>query len=140
LLPGSEESIFLGGLDRAFSGDWQLLPEEEDLFRYMDASMSRGSVVLVQPRDLGLMMPGMLTDIYPVDPWGKMGEGERREDATAFAEGELSRDQLGPVVDRHGVDYIVVREVDAANKSVWLFSRAQWLAEIGPFEVYQIVP
>lgn len=140
LVPGSDGSIFLGGLDRAFSGTWRLTSHEEQLLTHMGESFPRGSVVLMEPSWPNQALPGILTDIYPVDFGGLAGEGERRDDAAAFARGALSEVELEAVVRRYGVDYIVTREVEAANESVRSFSRAQWLAEIGPYEVYQIVP
>ncbi len=138
VIPGTEQSIFLGGLDRAFSATWRLNPYEEDLLTSMGQSTPEGSVVLADSRDLNHVIPGVLTDIYPVDFGGLAGEGRRREDVAAFSEGALSPSDLEAVVDSYGVTYMVVTEVSAANESVRNFSRAEWLEEVGPYEIYRV--
>jgi hypothetical protein len=138
LLPGSERSIFLGGIDRAFSGAWRLEPHEEELFAYMEASFARGSVVLMDVHTTMLKMPGMLTDIYPVDPFNRLGEGQRRLDSTAFAEGRLTFEELDVITNRYGVDYIIVREVEAANNSLRDYPGVRFMAEVSPYVVYQV--
>lgn len=140
VIPGTEQSIFLGGLDRALSGTWRLNPYEEDLLTSMGESIPAGSVVLADSRDINHVIPGVLTETYPVDFGGTAGEGQRREDAEAFADGSLSPSQLGAVVDRYGVTYIVVTEVSAANESVRNLSRAEWEEEVGPYEIYRVRP
>lgn len=138
VLPGTQQSIFRGGVDRALSGTWRITPYEDQLLDYMEASIPRGSVVLVEPSLLSHLIPGVLTDIYPIDSGRKAGAGQRRKDAAAFASGSLSELELEAVVDRYGVDYIIAREVEPANESVRAFSRAQWLLEIPPYEVYMV--
>ncbi len=138
LVPGVEYSIFLGGIDRAFSADWRLEPEEQDLFDYMRSHLPKGAVVLVQPRQLGVKMPGMLTDIFPVDRGSMLAVGERREDATAFELGELSTVDLRRVIDSYGVTHIIVREVGPATEVVRLFSRAEFVAEVSPYVIYEV--
>lgn len=138
ILPGTDGSVFLGGKDYILSSEWRLGQDDEDLFEYLARSLPKESVVLLEPLRLNHYLPGLLTDVYPVDFGGVAGEGERREDATAFAEGRLSASELNAVVDRYVVDYIVAREVGPAYPSVESFSRAQWLAEIGPYQVYQV--
>ena len=68
------------------------------------------------------------------------GEGQPREDVTAFANGELSGTELAVVVRRHGVTHIIATEVNPANDSVLEFPRAEWLAESVPYAVYEVLP
>ena len=138
LVPGIGYSIFLGGIDRAFSADWRVEPEEQDLFDYMRSHVPKNSVVLVAPRKLGLKMVGVLTDVFPVDPGNMIGEGERREDAKAFELGELSTVDLRRVIDSYGVTYIVVREVGPATEVVQQFWRADFVVEVSPYVIYEV--
>lgn len=138
LLPGSDDSIFLGGIDRAFSETWRIQPDEERLFDYLDRELLSDSVVLAEPTGLNRMIPGVLTDIYPLDFGGIAGAGERRDAARAFADGTITLEELEAVVERFGIDYIVVREVQPANDVVRAFDRALWFAEISPYQIYLV--
>ncbi|MCH8025790.1 MAG: hypothetical protein IH866_03250, partial [Chloroflexi bacterium] len=138
LVPGNDGSIFLGGIERAFSESWRLLPHEERLFDYLDRELLSDSVVLAEPTWLHHMIPGVLTGIYPLDFGGIAGAGERRNAASAFANGTITLEELEAVVDRYGVDYIVVREVQPANEVVRVFDRALWIAEISPYQIYLV--
>ncbi len=138
VIPGMEQSIFRGGLDRLFSGTWRLEPYEKELFRFLDENTPEGSVVLMEPARLGYLVPGMLTHIYPVDPGTKLASGPRRDDSRAFARGELTVAALEDVINRHEISYIVVREVARANASVQALDRATFIAEISPYLVYRV--
>lgn len=140
VVPGSDLSVFRGGVDRAFSTQWRLAPEEQRLLEYMQRRMPPGSVVLIDPWLVNHLVPGVLTDIYPVDFGGNAGEGQRRADVEAFSSGQLNGVQLEDIVDRWGVDYIVVIEVGAANASLEQFPRARWIEEIAPFAIYEVDP
>ena len=139
LLPGSDGSIFLGGIDRAFSESWRIQPDEERLFDYLDRELLSDSVVLAEPAWLHRMIPGVLTEIYPLDFGGIAGAGERRNAARAFADGTITPEELEAVVERYGIDYIVVREVHQANDVVREFDGALWFAEISPYQIYLVV-
>ncbi len=138
LLPGNDESIFLGGIDRAFSENWRIQADEKLLFDYMGRKLLSGSVVLAEPTGLHHMIPGMLTEIYPLDFGGIAGAGERRDAAMSFAAGTITPEELEAVVDRYGIDYIVVREVQPANDIVREFDRALWIQEISPYQIYLV--
>ena len=84
------------------------------------------------------MIPGMLTEIYPLDFGGIAGAGERRDAAKAFADGTITPEELEAVVDRYGIDYIVVREVQPANDIVRTLDRALWIQEISPYQIYLV--
>ena len=49
---------------------------------------------------------------------------------------EAGRDEA--VVDRYGIDYIVVREVQPANDIVRTLDRALWIQEISPYQIYMV--
>ena len=138
LVPGTDGSIFLGGIDRIFSERWRVKPHDEELFEYLASSVPRGSVLLLDSPDLGLMLPGVLTDIFPVDPRNMFGDGQRRIDAIAFEEGELSTVDLRRVIDSYGVTHIVVREVGPATEVVRLSSRAEFVVEVSPYVIYEV--
>ena len=139
MLPGSDGSIFLGGIDRAFSESWRIQPDDERLFDYLYSELLSASVVLAEPAWLHRMIPGVLTEIYPLDFGGIAGAGERRSAARAFADGTITPEELEAVVERYGIDYIVVREVHQANDVVREFDGALWFAAISPYPIYLAV-
>ena len=138
LLPGTDRSIFLGGIDRAFSETWRIPPDEERLFDYLDRELPSNSVVLAEPTWLHHMIPGVLTGIYAFDFVIIVGPGQGRNAVRAFAAGTITPEELEAVVDRYGIDYIVVREVQPANDVVRAFDRALWLQEISPYQIYLV--
>ena len=139
LIPGTSASIFRGGVNRAFSGLWRVGPDERRLFQYLDQNIPPDSVVLAEPPLLNRMMPGLLSDVYPVDFGGAAGEGQRRDDVNAFIQGQLSEpSQLDAVIDRWRVSYIVVREVGAANQALLGYQRIELLEEVSPYEIYEV--
>lgn len=136
--PGHDRSIFLGGIDRAFSGLWRLKPYQEELFAYLER-FPAGSVVLTEPQALNHILPGVLAGIHPVDFGGAAGEGERRDDVTAFINGELTEpSELDGIIDRWGVDYIAVREAEPENDPLLTYPRVSLFEEIAPYEVYAV--
>ncbi len=138
-LPGTSASIFRGGIDRAFSAVWRVSSQQRALFEHLDEDLPPGSVVLAEPPIINRMIPGLLTDIYPVDFGGTAGEGQRREDVNAFAAGQLTEPaQLDAVINRWKVNYIVVPGIDATNKPLPDYPRAQLLREVGPYEIYAV--
>jgi len=138
LLPGNDRSIFLGGIDYAFAEIWRIPPEEEQLFDYLDRKLPSNSVVLAEPTWLHHMIPGVLTEIYAFDFVVIVGPGQGRNAVKAFGDGTITPTELEAVVDRYGIDYIVVREVQPANDTVRAFDRALWLQEISPYQIYEV--
>jgi hypothetical protein len=138
-LPGPNESIFLGGIDRGLSGTWRLDPYLKNVVDFMGRNIPPGSVVLVEPNQLNHMIPGLLPDVYPVDFGGAAGAGERRADVTLFTRGQLDQNELGGVIDRWGVDYIAVHETASANRPLVTYYRVQLDQGVGPYELYKVV-
>ena len=138
-LPGPEESIFLGGIDRGLSGTWRLDPYLSDLVDHMEGNVTGGSVVLAEPQQLNHMIPGLLPDIYPVDFGGAAGEGQRRDDVTLFIQGHLGQGELDQVIDRWGIDYIAVRETQSANQPLLTYYRTAQEADVVPYLIYKVV-
>lgn len=137
-LPGPNESIFLGGVDRGLSGTWRLSPFLNDLIGYMGQKVPAGSVVLAEPQQLNHMIPGLLPDVYPVDFGGAAGEGQRRDDVRLFIQGHLGQGELDAVIERWGIAYIAVRETESANTPLVTYRRAGLEAEVVPYEVYRV--
>jgi hypothetical protein len=138
-LPGPDESIFLGGIDRGLSGTWRFDPFLNELISYMDENIPEGSVVLAEPQQLNHMIPGVLPSIYPVDFGAAAGEGARREDVTAFIQGHLDARALDEVTPRWGIDYIVVRETESANDHLITYYRAELEQDIVPYLIYRVL-
>jgi hypothetical protein len=138
-LPGPDESIFLGGIDRGLSGTWRLDPFLRDLIGYMERNIPAKSVVLAEPQQLNHMIPGLLPDVYPLDFGGAAGEGERREAVNTFVGGNLDQSGLDGVIGRWGVDYIAARETQAANQHLITYYRVEVDAEVVPYVIYKVV-
>lgn len=138
VVPWAGESIFLGGLDRTFAETWRLPEDEEAMLRWIERDAFEGSVVLVELAWLHHMIPGTLQNIYPVDFGGAAGEGERRDGATAFAQGGLTVAELEAFLDRFSVDYIVAREVNLASDVLRESSRTHFRQEFSPYLVYEV--
>ena len=138
VVPWGGESIFLGGLDRTFAETWRLPDVEEAMLRWIERDALEGSVVLVELARIHHMIPGTLQNIYPVDFGGVAGGGERRDGATAFAEGALTVAELYAYLDQFDVDYIVAREVGVANEVLRESERAHFRQEFSPYLVYEV--
>jgi hypothetical protein len=78
--------------------------------------------------------------VYPVDFGGAAGEGQRRADVTAFIQGQLDQQGLDEIMNRWGVDYIVVRETEGANRPLLAYYRVTLDEEVGPYEIYRVAP
>ena len=139
VVPGTSESIFRGGIDRAFAGSWRLNSWDRELFAYLEAEVPPQSVVLAEPLTLNRFIPGSLTQVWPVDFGGTAGEGQRRVEAVAFARGQLSVSGLDAIVSKYSVDYIVVMEVGPATPLVTRYPGAELVQEVSAFNVYKIV-
>jgi len=138
VVPGTNESIFRGGIDRSLSGSWRLDPFQRELLEYLERRIPPGSVVLAEPLILNRYIPGMMTDVSPVDFGGTAGEGQRRVDAVAFANGQLSVAELQAVVNNYSVDFIVVSELGPAGELVRSLPEAQLVSELTAHNLYQI--
>ncbi len=138
LLPGSELSIFRGGVDRAFSENWRVPDEERPLFDYMGRALLSDSVILADPTWINHMLPGLYANFYPLDFGGTAGAGERREISSRFADANLTVEELAAAVAEFRVDYIIVREVHAANDIVRELPDVFFLEEISPYQIYLV--
>jgi hypothetical protein len=79
-----------------------------------------------------------MADVSPVDFGGTAGEGQRRIDVVAFANGQLSVPELRAVIANYGVDYIVVSELGAAGEPVRRLPNAELMSESSGYSVYKI--
>ncbi|MEX0785683.1 MAG: hypothetical protein WD939_03510, partial [Dehalococcoidia bacterium] len=118
LVPGTDGSIFVGGIEGSFSRDWRLRPQQEQLLDHLSKTVPEGSVVLVDSEILQLQMPGYLTHIYPtlssnrtIYPQGsdRAREVAEQEQALgAFYRGAVPRDDVESLLKTYGVDYVVI--------------------------------
>ncbi len=134
-LPGTERSIFLGGKDRLLSGQWQLTQDDKTLFDYLRTKLPRGSVVLA-PEDTSVYLPGVAAEIKPARSRAIAGMWDAPPYMIDFYDGRLRGLALEQEIERAGVDYVVVREVSNATASLRELSRAQWVVELGPYDIY----
>jgi hypothetical protein len=138
VVPGTSESIFRGGIDRSISAAWRPDRFQRGLLGYLERTIPPGSVVLAEPLILNRYIPGTMADVSPVDFGGTAGEGQRRIDVVAFANGQLSVPELRAVIANYGVDYIVVSELGAAGETVRRLPNAELMSESSGYSVYKI--
>ncbi len=132
IVPGTGGSIFLGGVERSFTGGWRVREDEDTLLTYIDQTVPAGSTVLVGSERLSLLMPAYLTDIYPtastaraIYPQGSEGTRKiaKQEQAFgAFYRGSLSMSELDEALERYGVDYIVLSLGTRADSTLRTFA------------------
>ncbi len=137
VVPGADRSIFRGGIDRALSATWRVQEFEREVLDFA-GKFPPGSVLLIEPRSLQRMIPGHLSEIYAVDYGGTAGEGDRRALAEAFERGTLQLEDFDSAIERYGIDYIIVREVQPANDVVRESDRVEVLTDISPYVVYEV--
>ncbi len=139
VVPWNGESIFLGGLDRTFAASWRIPEEEEEMLRWIERNAFEvDSVVLAEPAWIHHVIPGFLQNMFPVDFGGVAGEGDRRDGATAFANGALSVEEFEAFLDRYDVEFIIAREVEIASDVLRESERARFRLEFSPYLVYQV--
>ncbi len=126
LLPWTGGSIFLGGVERAFSSDWRPPPGQRRVIDYLEANATPGSNVLAN-RETMLYFPGMLYDIVRTDYTGPPNFRLRHALGVKFDRGTLSRSALLRAVERYGIDYIVVDGATAPEQFVGLLGSARVL-------------
>lgn len=122
LLPWTDGSIFLGGVDRAFSSGSRPTEDQEELFAQMQDRLPPGSEVLLQ-RSLGLYLYGMLYRVRPVIYGGAAGYLYRNLLVTALDEGLLERDELDEAIRTFGIDLVVVQKGSLTDSGLRAFAR-----------------
>jgi hypothetical protein len=118
LLPGTGRSVVLGGVDRAFSGDWRLPRGHERLLQYLDERMPPGSTVVVPP-GAGPYVPAALHDARVIGPLVGGTERELRT-VQAFYDGAFENIEEVGALRAIGVDYVVVDFDTPADDSLRL--------------------
>ena len=124
LLPWTEGSIFLGGVERMFSSDWRLPESGRDVLKHLDGNVAPGSEVLTY-RWISRFFPGALQNIRPVDYEGAPDLGARSDLVTAFENDALSEAELEQAVREYGVGAVVmvIKEGSPINSSRRSFAR-----------------
>lgn len=113
LLPWTDRSIALGGLDRAFSGDWRLRGQTRRMVWDLKATIPPRSRVLANP-DISVYLPGILPGVDVVAALGS-GTAEERELAATFYQSTLERGELNEELARMGIDYAVLESGTSAE-------------------------
>ena len=107
LLPWTEGSIFLGGVERMFSSDWRLPESGRDVLKQLDGNVAPGSEVLTY-RWISRFFPGSLQNVRPVDYGGAPDLGARSALVTALENGTLSEAALERAVREFGISAVVM--------------------------------
>lgn len=107
VLPWTDHSLTVSGLERVFSDEWRLPDQARGLVRHMESSVPVGSTVLV-PDELTTFLPGRLAGISIVDPLGN-GSAEEKALLRSVYGVPLTRPEIDQALREAGVDYLVVR-------------------------------
>ena len=129
LLPWTEGSIFLGGVERMFSSDWRLPESGRDVLKFLDKNVAPGSDVLTYLW-ISRFFPGALDNIRPVDYEGAPDLGARSQLVTAFQNGALSEAELEQAMSAYGIDAVVAVITDKSPFGNYLRSFARYDAEV----------
>ena len=112
LLPWTDGSITLGGVERAFSSEWRPPPTEEAMLEFLDDHAAPGSTVLLPLSISDRFFPAVLKDVNSVLFFGAPDREIREAFVYSFYAGSL--DKLAPgrdvdtMLDALSVDYIIV--------------------------------
>ncbi|MCH8025689.1 MAG: hypothetical protein IH866_02735 [Chloroflexi bacterium] len=107
LLPWTEGSIFLGGVERMFSSDWRLPESGREVLKHLDKNVAPGSEVLTYLW-ISRFFPGALDNVRPVDYEGAPDLGARSELVTALQNGALSEADIEQAMSVYGIGAVVV--------------------------------
>ena len=128
LLPWTEGSIFLGGVERMFSSDWRLPESGRVVLKHLDGNVAPGSEVLTF-RWISMFFPGALDNVRPVDYEGAPDLGARSALVTALENGALSETELEQAVREFGIGAVVLVISDESPISNPLRSFARYDAQ-----------
>ena len=142
LLPWTDGSIALGGVERAFSSDWRPPPTEAALLGYLKEHAPPGSTVLIPPSISDRFFTAGLRDVRNVSFPGAPNRQLRETFIHAYYSGTL--DRLAPgrdvesVLDDLGVDFVVVpprTELDDEARTFVEFDMDDFSIELGEPEL-----
>jgi hypothetical protein len=136
VVPGTERSIFLGGKDRLFSGEWRIRPEDRAVLEYLSANVPDGSIVMA-PENLSIRFPGIVWDVRPVFSRGILGQWQRPA-ATGLYAGYIEGAELEQALRDARIDYIVIKEDDEHANALRAVSAAGLVTNVGPYEIYVV--
>lgn len=108
LLPWTGGSIFIGGAERAVSGDFRPTEIEAKLLDALAREAPPGAVVLSPPDVSTRFLESVLDQVRPIDYFGAPFILERRAALSAFYAGELVGEDLTTMLNRFHVDYVVL--------------------------------
>jgi hypothetical protein len=122
LLPWTDGSIFLGGVDRTFSSGSRPTGAEEELFARMQERLPPDSEVLIQ-RSLGIFLYGFLYRVRPVIYGGAEAYLFRNLLVTALDDGLLERDELDEAIRTFDIDLVVLQRGTLTDNALRAFAR-----------------
>jgi hypothetical protein len=121
LLPGSERSITLGGLDRAFSSDWRLPERIERLANYLQDTAPAGSTVMAAD-DVSVFLPGLLSDIKTFGGLNSPTYDQENRRQTFYAATFNDMQGAKSLARDSGVDYVVIPGRTPAAQKLGIFA------------------
>ena len=107
LLPGTSNSIVLGGVDRAFSGDWRLPAQVERLATYLNETLPADSTV-VAPVDVSVFLPGLLRDAEAVGALGSATPEQLEAISLLYNTALVSASRARTTAQSVGIDYMII--------------------------------
>ena len=145
LLPWTDGSIALGGVERAFSSEWRLHSTEDALLKFLKENAPPGSTILVPPSISDRFFPAVLRDVKSVDFSGGPRSSLREAFAYAYYAGTLDRVAPGrdvdSLLDAFSVDWVVIpprSELDDDARSFAYFDADDFVVAMGEPELIPV--
>ncbi len=124
LVPWTDGSIFLGGVERMFSSDWRPGEDEAMVLAYLKENAEPGSTVLLPASVSTRFFPGVLDGIRPVDYQGAPLANERKFLTAVFQRGFVKSDVLDDAIEKYDIDLVIVRKHTLADVALRAFAEA----------------
>ncbi len=121
LLPWTDGSIFLGGIERAFSAEWKPKPEDWQVLQYLEEHAPPGATIL-GPGRVTRFFPGLFPLLRTVDEYQLADTAERFEFVRLFEDGQLTRAEIDEGLRQFSVDFVITRNLTVQDDSMRTFA------------------
>lgn len=138
LVRWADKSIFVGGIHRAFAGEWRIRPHQATLIGFLDENLPEGSVVLAPLRSISHYIPGTSRMVKPVHFQPFQSMKERQDFVEDFYRGTVDGVLLDRQLERHEVDYVVVRRGSQQDATLESLKTTRHFADVSAYRIYEV--
>ena len=121
LLPWTGGSIFLGGVERAFSSEWKPKPADWQVLKYLEENAPPGATIL-GPGRVTRYFPGLFPLLHTVAEYQRPDTAERFKYVRLFEEGQLTRSEIIEGLRRFSVDFVITRNLTVQDDAMRTFA------------------